>query len=216
MEPGLGQIVVARYQTREHPRTGWKPRDLIAAFPVGLDHNWSGDRAPESRGAEVRAAWTDHALHLHFDCRQGELLIVSANPILNEKTMGLWERDVCEAFIAPDRNEPQRYFEFEAAPTGEWLDLGIQQTEEGRLTDWEYRSGMTVASQVEADRILIGMRIPWEAFGSRPNVGDRWRANFFRCVGSGEGRGYLAWQPTLTTKPNFHVPNKFGELVFEK
>ena len=27
-------------------------------------------------------------------------------------------------------------------------------------------------------------------------------------------RGYLAWRPTLTKSPNFHVPSKFGNFRF--
>ncbi|MGH9959146.1 MAG: carbohydrate-binding family 9-like protein [Pyrinomonadaceae bacterium] len=37
----------------------------------------------------------------------------------------------------------------------------------------------------------------------------------FRCVGTGKDRGYLAWQPTRTEQPNFHIPKVFGWLIFE-
>ena len=47
-----------------------------------------------------------------------------------------------------------------------------------------------------------------------PSSGDVWHGNIFRCVGKGENRGYLAWQPTETPAPNFHVPEKFGEFEF--
>jgi len=43
---------------------------------------------------------------------------------------------------------------------------------------------------------------------------ERWRVNLFRCVGKDPDRGYLAWQSTRTPKPNFHVPQVFGWLVF--
>jgi hypothetical protein len=58
------------------------------------------------------------------------------------------------------------------------------------------------------------MKIPWEAFGKKPSAGDVWVGNIFRCVGAGPDRGYLAWQPTMTETPNFHVTEKFGELKF--
>lgn len=188
-----------------------------------LTKYWSGIDAPSHRHAEMRSLWTDDALFVRFVCEQDEPLVVSAEPQLVVKTIGLWDRDVCEVFIAPgpgpafgvgDRALGHRYFEFEAAPTGEWLDLGIQVTPDGRVTDWDYRSGMTVAGRVETGRVVIAMRIPWEAFNVRPAAGDRWRVNLFRCVGSGEDRGYLAWRPTHTPTPNFHVPDAFGELVF--
>jgi hypothetical protein len=48
----------------------------------------------------------------------------------------------------------------------------------------------------------------------KPKSGDVWLGNLLRCVGRDPDRGYLAWQPTMTEKPNFHVPEKFGEFEF--
>jgi hypothetical protein len=59
------------------------------------------------------------------------------------------------------------------------------------------------------------MRIPWNHWIHEPQKHERWRVNLFRCVGKDPGRGYLAWQPTRTKEPAFHVPQVFGWLVFE-
>jgi len=128
--------------------------------------------------------------------------------------MGLWDRDVCEIFIAPDPTVVERYVEFEAAPTGEWLDVAIHWTRERRESDWEFNSHMTTAAKIEKNRVTIAMRIPWNHWIHEPQAGERWRVNLFRCVGSDPGRGYVAWQPTRTPEPNFHVPQVFGWLVF--
>lgn len=184
------------------------------AHPVQLLHYWSGKPAPPERQSEARALWTSNSLFVRFVCQQHEPLVVTSDPQTTQKTIGLWERDVCEIFIAPNSNEPERYFEFEASPTGEWLDLAIHQLVDKRETDWEYQSGMTVATRVRDKRVTICLTIPFHAFGQFPQPGDRWRANLFRCVGAGEDRGYLAWQPTLTEQPNFHVPEAFGWLSF--
>ncbi len=187
-----------------------------SARVVQLTRYWSGEEAPAGRHGEARVLWTEAALCVRFVCRQSEPLIVNPTPQTEMKTPGLWERDVCEIFIAPDAAVPERYFEFEAAPTGEWLDLGIHQLPDARETDWEFQSGMAVAARHSADQIMIAMRIPWDAFlGHPPTSGERWRANLFRCVGASEGRGYLAWRPTCTTHPNFHVPKAFGWLIFK-
>ena len=184
------------------------------APPVHITRYWSGRRAPASRHVEVRIVWSEVSLGVRFVCQQKELLVISAAPQIKEKTVGLWDRDVCEAFIAPDPDQPNRYFEFEAAPTGEWIDLAIHVTPERRETDWEFQSGMTVAARSAKDRIIIAMRIPWDDWLHKPQPGEKWRVNLFRCVGSGTNRGYLAWQPTRTEQPNFHVPTAFGWLVF--
>lgn len=181
-----------------------------------LTRYWSGAEAPPARHAEARVIWSATALCVRFVCRQEEPLIISADPQSERKTLGLWDRDTCEIFVAPDAVEcPQRYLEFEAAPTGEWLDLAIEHTEGQRKTDWGFNSGMTAAARISAGTVTIALCIPWTAFGREPRAGDRWRVNLFRCVGADPTRGYLAWQPTHAPQPNFHVPAAFGWLKFK-
>jgi hypothetical protein len=186
------------------------------ARPVRLTRYWSGENAPLERQGEARLLWDERALYARFVCEQREPLIASANPQRERKTLRLWERDVCEMFVAPRADDVGRYFEFEASPTGEWLDLAVRTTGEGRVTDWDFYSGMTAASRISADEITVAMRVPWNAFGDieTPQAGERWRVNLFRCVGADPTRGYLAWQPTHAPEPNFHVPEKFGWLLF--
>lgn len=191
----------------DHPV--WETADVAR-----ITRYWSGEEAPEERHAEARLIWSSDALCARFVCRQAEPLVVSSDPQVSRKTIGLWDRDVCELFIAPDARHPRHYFEFEAAPTGEWLDLAIHQRLDERETDWEFRSGMTVAARTLRDQITIAMRVPWDALGRIPQAGERWRANLTRCVGAGHTRGYLAWQPTYTDEPNFHAPEVFGEIIF--
>ncbi len=191
------------------------PAKWDAATPARLTRYWSGEPAPGGRHAEARVMWSQAALHVRFVCRRMEPLVVSATPQTERKAIGLWERDVCEIFVAPDARQPERYFEFEAAPTGEWLDLAIYHSPHGRETDWEFDSGMTAAAHVGASEMTIAMRVPWDAFGRAPQSGERWRANLFRCVGAGEERGYIAWQPTYAAQPDFHVPQAFGWLEFK-
>lgn len=182
---------------------------------VTVDHYWSGERCPEGRRFETRLLWSENAFYVRFDARQTEPLLVCDKPELDKKVLGLWDRDVCEIFIAPYAKQRNRYFEFEIAPTGEWVDLKIDSTYGERVTDQEYVSGMESAARIEKDRIVMAIKIPWTGFGLRPNVGDIWLGNIFRCVGSGETRGYLAWQPTMTKTPNFHVPERFGSFLFK-
>jgi hypothetical protein len=186
------------------------------ARAVRLTRYWSGEAAPPARQCEARLLWDERALYVRFVCEQREPLIVNASPQCERKTIGLWERDVCEMFVAPRADDVERYLEFEVAPTGEWLDLALHTTAKGRDTEWDFHSGMTAAARIAADSITLAMRVPWDAFGGVevPRAGERWRVNLFRCIGAGSTRGYLAWQPTHAPEPNFHVPEKFGWLLF--
>src|SRR5262249_27647092 len=142
-----------------------------------IERYWSGDLAPLSRQAEVRILWSVKALHVRFVCHQAEPLIISDKPETKTKTMGLWDRDVCEIFIAPDPNMAERHFEFEAAPTGEWRDVAITWTPAKRESDWAFASHMTTSAHAEKDRLTIAMRIPWNHWIHEPQKGERWRIN---------------------------------------
>ena len=208
------KLIETHHVSSDIPVADFQNSEWSRAHPIKIDRYWSGDPAPASRHAEARILWSNKALHLRFVCHQGESLIVNEKPQLEKKTMGLWDRDVCEIFIAPDPNIVERYFEFEAAPTGEWIDVAIHWTPEKRESDWEFASHMTTAARVETERVTIAMRIPWNHWIHQPQRGERWRVNLFRCVGKDPDRGYLAWRPTKTPKPGFHVPQVFGWLVF--
>jgi Carbohydrate family 9 binding domain-like len=210
-----GHAIQARYSDLDLAAHDYDHPEWIKAQSVEITHYWSGEEAPVSRHAEARILWSEKSLGVRFVCNQNEPLVVSSDPQLDKKTIGLWYRDVCEIFMAPNEAEPNRYFEFEAAPTGEWLDLGIRLEPAGRETDWEFDSGMTAAARFSDDQLTVCMRIPWSESIPRPQAGEKWRINLFRCVGTGEQR-HLAWQPTYTEEPSFHVPEAFGVLKFAK
>jgi hypothetical protein len=208
-----GDVIKAHYSATDPAshlldHAGW-----ASAQPVQIARYWSGDEAPATRHAEARIIWSEESLAIRFVCNQTEPLIINANPQLDQKTIGLWDRDVCEFFLAPDPENINRYFEFEAAPTGEWIDLAITLMPSGRKTDFNFRSGMIASANITADQLVISMRIPWSECIPKPQHGDTWRCNLFRCIGTGNER-YLAWQPTFTVEPNFHAPEAFGWLNF--
>jgi hypothetical protein len=205
--------IEAPYSTAKLIATAFGHAEWSRAHPIHITRKWSGDPAPASRHAETRIIWTDESLTVRFVCRQEEPVTVNSNPQLGTKTPRLWDRDVCEIFLAPDEKTPERYFEFEASPVGEWLDIAITITPSGRETNFDFQSGMSAAASVLASQTIVCMTIPWSTCIPKPQSGDCWRVNLFRCMGTGDER-YLAWQPTYTDEPNFHVPELFGELKF--
>jgi hypothetical protein len=204
--------------TAQHSETDLSAAELdhpawTSAAPIQIARKWNGEGSLVSRHAEARIIWTEQSLVVRFVCRQEEPLVVSTVPQVANKTIGLWNRDVCEIFIAPDARAPERYFEFEAAPTGEWVDLAIELKASGRETDFEFHSGMSTAARVQPGDVRIAIRVPWSRSIPKPARGDVWRVNLFRCIGLGDAR-YLAWRPTFAPEPNFHVPEAFGRLHF--
>jgi len=184
------------------------------AKEISIENYWSGEVATTGRHAETKLLWSNSAFYIRFEANQVEPLVISETPNLKTKTIGLWDRDVCEIFVAPNPREANKYFEFEIAPNGEWIDLKIHRLRDKRETDFDYNSGMESAAKIETSKVLMTMKIEWKAFGRTPRANDIWKGNLFRCVGCGETRGYLAWSPTKTETPNFHVPEAFGEFEF--
>ena len=209
------KTIVAPYLDRSIAVSDFENRIWQQCQTVAITHLWSGEPAAAARHAQTRICWSSGALYVRFECVQKEPLVVSPNPVTDRKTLGLWDRDVCEIFLAPEPGNPSRYFEFEAAPTGEWVDLGITLTPNGRETDWDFASGFTTAARVEGEKLLVGMKIPWSAVLPKPDRGTIWKLNLFRCAGPESPDRYLAWQPTRTPEPNFHLAEVFGILRFE-
>ena len=208
------KIIKAHQVTSDLAVTDFANANWSNARPIPITRYWSGEEAPRARQAEARILWSEKALYIRYVCQQFEPLIISDEPQTEKKTMGLWDRDVCEIFIAPDPQVVERYFEFEAAPTGEWIDVAIHWTPEKRESGWQFNSHMTTAAEIGKGSVVIAMRIPWNHWIHKPQRGERWRVNLFRCVGKDPDRGYLAWQATKTPEPNFHVPQVFAWLVF--
>lgn len=199
------------FAVNEFDNKAWKKGE-----EVSIDKYWSGENAPAGRQFKAKLLWSKTALYVRFEANQTEPLVVSEKANLATKTRGLWDRDVCEIFLAPRTADFRRYYEFEIAPNGEWIDLGIYQMPDKRETDWDYDSGMKSAAKIEKDRVWMAIKIEWKAFKSTPKAGDVWLGNILRCVGRDPARGYLTWQPTFTKEPSFHVPEKFGEFEFGK
>jgi alpha-galactosidase len=181
------------------------------ANPVSFCHDWQGKNEDPQRSTEVKVLWTLDHIYLRFCCRYRSIHVFSdSDP--SGRGAELWDRDVAEVFLQPDRFGEKYYREFEVSPNGLWLDLDI--TPQGLR---QIASGMSSRVSVdESARIWSAeVVIPIGAVTSAFNPEQSWRVNFFRCEGLDPERFYSAWQPTQTEMPNFHVPQKFGQLRFE-
>jgi alpha-galactosidase len=181
------------------------------AEPVTFCHDWQGKNKDPQRSTEVRVLWSNDRIFLRFRCRYRSIHVFPDADSSGRRDE-LWERDVAEVFLQPNRFGEKYYREFEVSPNGQWLDLDI-----GPRGLKHISSGMR--SRVSVDEPVktwvAELAIPLAAITSAFNPAQSWRVNFFRCEGTDPERFYSAWQPTETEGPNFHVPHKFGRLRFE-
>jgi alpha-galactosidase len=204
------EIVAAYLAYEVEPNASQAAKHWENARPVAFCTDWQGKDPDPGRETVARMLWTQRTLYLRFECRYRELcLFADAEP--NGRRDHLWDRDVAEAFLQPDPSRPRFYKEFEVSPNGMWIDLDISPN---GLADLKSGLQRSVFLNEESHVWTAELAIPLKALTSRFDSNAVWRANFYRIEGAKEARTYLAWQPTGTPQPNFHVPSAFGRLRF--
>ena len=157
----------------------------------------------------TRVLWSEKYLYLGYSAPFEKLTTFEpARVDGEEERIGLWERDVVEAFIGTDPENVKRYTEYEVAPTGEKLDLTLP----AKDFAWSSDFAAKVHVNEEAKVWTTEMRIPLAALApSVPVIGETvWRLNLYRgCTAEG---AFLGWAPTATGSA--HTPERFGFLEF--
>ena len=163
----------------------------------------------------VASRWTARYLYLAFWCHYQTLNVFEGEDPTPER-WGLWEKDVVEAFIAPDASRSSHYYEFEIAPTNQWVDLEIDLTRQP-FNDVHWNSGFEHATYIDAARHIwtAELRIPVAALTQAGiHRGAEWRINFYRSDGPGTDsqRRAMSWGalPKHLPQNSFHQPASFG------
>jgi len=128
----------------------------------------------------------------------------------------LYDQDVFEMFYS-DTPDPYRYKELEVSPRNVRFDADITFSElwkfsarlEWNLTGWETDTKYDPAR----GRLVSVWSIPLTSLECVPESGYAMPINFFRIDRSPAGDEYQAWSPTGVVL--FHVPDKFGRILFE-
>jgi alpha-galactosidase len=180
------------------------------ALPLRFNADWQGKNPDSGRETEVRLLWTQKTLFLRFRARYRSITVFADAKDSGRRDQ-LWDRDVAEVFLQPDRTNPRRYKEFEVSPNGFWIDLDIAPGEKHDLKSGLKRRVILDKAQKTWTAELA---IPMKCLVTNFNPAAPWRVNFYRVEGAKEPRFYSAWRPTGTQVPNFHVPEAFGELLF--
>ena len=189
-------------------------RSLDAATPVTFDTDWSG--ASTGVVTTVRAAWAKDALSMRFQLAGAGLNVDDTKPFETEREK-LYEEDCVELFFTPDAAEPGHYYEVELGPKGHFFDLEVHRgtkLDVKKAIAWSSQPKITTKSDPDKHTAEI------EAVFRAPEITKALKAGaslpfaLYRMEGKSP-RKYLAWSPTRTAKPDFHVPSAFGRLVLD-
>lgn len=169
----------------------------------------------------VRMCWDDDNLYIAFDCADEDVWAT-----LTKHDDPLYTEEVVEAFLSPDR-DLTRHFEFVINPLNVTFDAEIHQeigaSDISVNAGWEC-AGLRTAVQVDGtvdDRTdidrgwTVEVAIPFASLGRpTPEPGEEWLGNLYRIDLSPEPVEFQSWCPTLISPPSFHVPDRFGKIIF--
>ena len=181
----------------------------------------------ESKGRQAqtiaKALWDDEHLYLGFLCHDPYIYAE-----FTQRDENTFRDDCVELFAAPNPEEVWEYYGFEINVRGAVLDYYRHPGGSKGKLDFTWNSERiriaprvmgTLNDDTDRDRLwTVEVAIPFSDFRmyakkDRPADGDVWRANLNRCGGKTE-KQYSQWSSSDTERPNFHVPERFGELRF--
>jgi hypothetical protein len=181
--------------------------------PVSFTTDWSGAEAGIRTSA--RFAWTKSALYILWELEQAGINADDSKPVAEERAK-LYEEDCVELMIGPHAEDRTKYFEVEVGPLGHFLDISVERGAKKRQ-DVGWSSQSKIATKVDRAKkkavIEVEIRAPEIVAALRSGAGLPMA--LYRIEGKAPGRKYLAWSPTRTPKPDFHVPDAFGTLRIE-
>jgi carbonic anhydrase/acetyltransferase-like protein (isoleucine patch superfamily) len=194
----------------------WMAAEAASAFVLA-----DGSGAPRFP-TEARLCWDETHLYVAFSCQDSDIW-----GTYSQRDDPLFDEEVVEIFLCPSGNL-QHYFEFEVSPLNTVFDAKVFSPEGDRRTmlvdrEWNaagLRTAVRVAGTLsKRDDHDLGwiteLAIPFADLGlsGPPAPNEQWRMNLYR-IERGEVEEFSAWSPTLKSPPDFHVPARFGTLLF--
>ncbi len=175
----------------------------------------------DGSSSDIRTdAWIvydDQMLYFAFRCPDQNIWATR-----DQRDQHLWEEEVVEVFLKGDPSHPS-YLELEVNPLGTMLDIFLidvrkpipYESWNSNKLKWAVKVDGTVDGKADDREWTCEIALPLEDVVTAPNrppkPGDRWAMNLYRVEAKPVNAG-LAWTPTM--KRDFHVPARFGELLF--
>lgn len=184
------------------------------ASPASFTTDWSG--ADTGIKTTARFAWTKDALYMFWRLEGAGLNVDMARAIETERPK-LYEEDCVELFVGPDGANLDHYYEVEVGPRGHFFDLEVnRKTKLDVQKAIAWSSVPTIATKVDeaAHTATIEVALKAPEILAALKAGASLPLALYRMEGKSPRR-YLAWSPTRTPKPDFHVPAAFGRLVLD-
>jgi hypothetical protein len=189
----------------------WQKAPLVGDFV----NNSDGSRSQYK--TEAKVLYDEHFLYFAFRCADTNIWST-----MRRRDQHLWLEEVVEVFLQADEINPN-YIELEVNPLGALLDIYMlaarkplhYESWNSEKLRWAVKVDGTIDGRSGDRQWTCEIALPMEDIVTAPHnpplPGDRWRMNLYRGEHYPAPAG-LAWSPTL--QDDFHIPQRFGELVF--
>jgi hypothetical protein len=150
--------------------------------------------------------------------------------ITKEYNGPVWEDACAEFFFAPDTSSPGRYFNLEMNCGGTPLmhynlvprkeSIPLEPEDIRKIAISHTLPQVIDPEMTEPVTWILEYKIPLELLEkyapvTRPKKGVTWRANFYKIAENNSNPHYITWSVVENDKPDFHLPQYFGTIVFE-
>ncbi|HUX96686.1 MAG TPA: carbohydrate-binding family 9-like protein [Bacteroidales bacterium] len=190
-----------------------------------LISNYMGSLPEFKPEAEVKMMYDNENIYLIFRVKDRNVRCIT-----NTINGPVYKDSAVEFFFSPDSDLPLLYFNLETNCGGTPLlhYNVIPRKESKRLQENEIKMIEIAHSLPEIIDPEIKEQVTWtleykipfsllEKYSkvSRPAKGVVWKANFYKIAENSSNPHYITWSRIDKPKPDFHVPQSFGKLVFE-
>ena len=181
-----------------------------------------GDKPEHFPKTQAKVVYDDQAIYVIFKVEdQYVRAVITKNqgPVCTDSAV--------EFFFSPD-GDPG-YFNLEMNCGGTMLFHHQIEPREGKLLIDDSLKQVEVAHSMpkvvdpeiqEPVTWTVEYRIPFSmlqkyADFNVPHSGTVWRANFYKIADKTSHPHWLTWSPVINPEPNFHMPEYFGEIIFQ-
>jgi hypothetical protein len=216
---------VSRLQERPEINAVWDKSPWTGIESLQLTH-YMGERPEHFPLTEAKIAYDNLAIYVIFRVKDKYVKAVH-----NKHQDPVYKDSCVEFFFSPEENTGKGYFNLEMNCGGTMLfhhqtakrtnQLPIAE-EDVQEVEVAHSLPATVDPEIEEETTwCVEYRIPFSVLGSyrdfsSPEKGSIWRANLYKCADETSHPHWLTWAPIDLPGPDFHQPDFFGILEFQK
>lgn len=202
----------------------WNKKQWKKVKPVTIT-NYMGQVPGFKPEAQVKVAYDKDNIYVIFRVKDKFVRCIT-----NRNNGPVFRDSAVEFFFAPDAKAPLRYFNLETNCGGTALFQyhTVARTESKRISSEEIDLVEIAHSLPEIIDPEIAEEVTWTieyrlpiallqkySAITAPEKGVEWKANFYKIAENTSNPHYITWSKVDRPRPDFHVPEYFGRLIFK-